>query len=261
MSVRLAFAVAAHLEPEILLVDEVLAVGDAEFQQRCLGRMEDFSGTGRTVLFVSHNMQTINQLCDRAIWIDGGTIINDGDPSEVVTHYLHSSHSSGSQISWQDEESAPGDDLARLLSVRAIDEDGNTIEAVDVRDAVGIEIGFRVLRSGPPVFAKIRVHDRRGDIAFNAMDIAPRAREPSVPGVYRATAWIPANFLNEGTTSVDVAVCTLNAPKLHQRAQRYEAVSFTTLDPGDGDSARGLFTGQMSGVVRPLLDWSVERVD
>ena len=87
---RLAFAVAAHLEPEILLVDEVLAVGDAEFQQRCLGRMEDFSGTGRTVLFVSHNMQTINQLCDRAIWIDGGTIVEDGDPSEVVAHYLQS---------------------------------------------------------------------------------------------------------------------------------------------------------------------------
>jgi lipopolysaccharide transport system ATP-binding protein len=77
MYVRLAFSVAAHLEPEILLVDEVLAVGDAEFQQRCLGRMEDFSGTGRTVLFVSHNMQTINQLCERAIWLDGGTIVAD----------------------------------------------------------------------------------------------------------------------------------------------------------------------------------------
>jgi lipopolysaccharide transport system ATP-binding protein len=85
MYVRLAFSVAAHLEPEILLVDEVLAVGDAEFQQRCLGRMEDFGGTGRTVLFVSHNMQTINQLCERAIWLDDGTIVADGHPSDVVT--------------------------------------------------------------------------------------------------------------------------------------------------------------------------------
>ena len=118
MYVRLAFSVAAHLEPEILLVDEVLAVGDAEFQQRCLGRMEDFSGTGRTVLFVSHNMQTINQLCDRVIWFDGGTIVEDGEPSEVVTNYLHTAHSSGSRIEWPDDESAPGDDLARLLSVR-----------------------------------------------------------------------------------------------------------------------------------------------
>src|SRR5207302_3244293 len=96
--VRLAFSVAAHLEPEILLVDEVLAVGDAEFQQRCLGRMEDFSGTGRTVLFVSHNMQAINQLCDRAIWLEGGTIAAEGDPSAVVSRYLHSSLGSGSRI-------------------------------------------------------------------------------------------------------------------------------------------------------------------
>jgi lipopolysaccharide transport system ATP-binding protein len=261
MYVRLAFSVAAHLEPEILLVDEVLAVGDAEFQQRCLGRMEDFSGTGRTVLFVSHNMQTINQLCDRAIWLDGGTIVEDGEPSEVVTHYLHSSHSSGSRIAWPDDESAPGDDLARLLSVRAIDEDGDTIETIDVRNAVGIEIRFRVLRKGPAVFAKIRAHDRRGDIAFNAMDVGAQAQESSTPGVYHATAWIPPNFLNEGTATIDVAVCTLRAPKLFQRAQQYEAVSFTVFDPGDGDSARGRFTGQMGGVVRPLLEWSGERVD
>jgi lipopolysaccharide transport system ATP-binding protein len=261
MYVRLAFSVAAHLEPEILLVDEVLAVGDAEFQQRCLGRMEDFSGTGRTVLFVSHNMQTINQLCDRAIWLDGGKIVADGAPSDVVTRYLHSSPSSGSRISWPDDESAPGDDLARLLLVRAISEDGEAIDTIDVRDTVGIEIRFRVLRDGPAVFAKIRVRDRQGDIAFNAMDTVAQAEESSTPGVYTATAWLPPNLLNEGPTTVDVAVCTLNAPKLFQRAQRYEAVSFMVFDPGDGDSARGRFTGQIRGLVRPLLEWSVERVD
>ncbi len=105
MYVRLAFSVAAHLEPEILLVDEVLAVGDAEFQQRCLGRMEDFSGTGRTVLFVSHNMQTINQLCNRVIWLDEGRIAEDGEPSRVVTNYLQStSYATGAYISWPDDE-------------------------------------------------------------------------------------------------------------------------------------------------------------
>jgi homopolymeric O-antigen transport system ATP-binding protein len=262
MYVRLAFSVAAHLEPEILLVDEVLAVGDAEFQQRCLGRMEDFSGTGRTVLFVSHNMQTINQLCERVIWLDGGTIVADGDPSEVVTRYLlSSSYTSGSQISWPDDESAPGDDLARLLAARIVDGDGDTVDAIDVRQPVGIEIRYRVLRDGPPIFAKIRVHDRRDAIAFNAMDIAPHTGESSAPGVYAATGWIPGNLLNEGMTTVDIAVCTLHAPKLHQRAQRYEALSFGVVDPGDGDSARGRFTGQLSGVVRPLLDWTVDRID
>jgi lipopolysaccharide transport system ATP-binding protein len=262
MYVRLAFSVAAHLEPEILLVDEVLAVGDAEFQQRCLGRMEDFSGTGRTVLFVSHNMQTINQLCNRVIWLDEGGIAEEGDPSTVVTHYLHStSYATGARISWPDDETAPGDDLARLLSVRAINESGDLIETVDVREAIGIEIRYRILGPGPPVFAKIRVRDRRSDIAFNAMDTESHAEESSEPGIYTSTAWIPGNLLQEGKTTVDVAVCTLRAPKLHQRAARYEAVLFTVFDPGDGDSARGRFTGQLSGVVRPLLEWSVERVD
>jgi len=261
MYVRLAFSVAAHLEPEILLVDEVLAVGDAEFQQRCLGRMEDFSGTGRTVLFVSHNMQTINQLCSRVMWLDDGKGKEDGDPSTVVTQYLHSVRGSDSHISWPDDETAPGDDLARLLSVRAVDPEGETIQTIDVRKRVGVEIRFRVLREGPPVFAKVRVHDRRGDIAFNAMDVDAQRGEASTPGVYSSIAWIPANLLNEGRTSVDVAVCTLRAPKLHQRAQHYEAVAFSVFDPGDGDSARGLFTGGLSGVVRPRLEWSLQRID
>jgi homopolymeric O-antigen transport system ATP-binding protein len=261
MYVRLAFSVAAHLEPEILLVDEVLAVGDAEFQQRCLGRMEDLSGTGRTVLFVSHNMQAVNQLCDRAIWLEGGQLLEDGEPSDVVTHYLHSAFGSGSRISWPDDEAAPGDNLARLLSVRAIDEDGQTVDTIDVRRQVGIEIGFRVLRQGPPVFAKIKVYDRQGDIAFNAMDIEPQSHDHAVPGRYLATGWIPANFLNEGTVSVEAGVYTLHAPKLHPRAWKPDAVSFTVYDPGDGDSARGRFTGQLRGPVRPLLAWSVERLD
>jgi lipopolysaccharide transport system ATP-binding protein len=262
MYVRLAFSVAAHLEPEILLVDEVLAVGDAEFQQRCLGRMESMSGTGRTVLFISHNMQTINQLCDRVIWLEGGTVMEDGDPSDVVTNYLHSvSYADSAHMSWPDDESAPGDDLVRLLSVRVVDEDGRTREMVDIRDTVGIEIRYRVLRNGPPVFAKIRVMEPRGTAAFNALDTARHGEQASEPGIYSSTAWIPANLLTEGTAKVDAAVCTLHAPKLLQRAARYEAVMFTVFDPGDGDSARGLFTGQLSGVVRPLLEWTVDRID
>src|SRR5438874_13825954 len=187
MYVRLAFSVAAHLEPDILLVDEVLAVGDAEFQQRSLGRMETLSGAGRTVLFVSHNMQAINQLCDRAILLDGGRVVEDGHTSTVVTRYLHSALRSGSHIEWPDDESAPGDTLARLLSVRVVDEDGQTVDTADVRRPVGIEIGFRVLREGPPVFGKIKVSDNQGAIAFNAMDVSAHWHEHSVPGQYVAT--------------------------------------------------------------------------
>jgi lipopolysaccharide transport system ATP-binding protein len=260
MYVRLAFSVAAHLEPDILLVDEVLAVGDAEFQQRSLGRMEALSGSGRTVLFVSHNMQAINQLCDRAILLDGGRVIEDSDASSVVTHYLHSALSSDSKISWPDDASAPGDDLARLLSVRVVDEDGKAIETADVRRPIGIEITFRVLREGPPVFGKIKVSDSQGAIAFNAMDVSAHWSERSEPGRYAATGWIPGDLLNEGRASIEAGVWSLHGARLLPHGHRYDAVSVNVYDPGDGDSARGRFVGQLRGAVRPRLEWNVERV-
>jgi lipopolysaccharide transport system ATP-binding protein len=259
MYVRLAFSVAAHLEPEILLVDEVLAVGDAEFQRRCLGRMEDFGESGRTVIFVSHNMQTIAQLCDRAMLLEGGTVVADGPSPDIVATYLQSVHGSGSHQQWPDLAEAPGDDLARMRSVRVVDEDGVTTGAVDVRHPVGIEIGFVVLRAGPPLVPKIKVYDKNGDVAFNAMDVHPRWLEPLAPGEHVATAWIPPNLLNEGLVSVDVGIFSMAAPKLHPHTGAYDAVSFHVQDPGEGDSARGLFTGQWKGVVRPLLEWTVEQ--
>jgi lipopolysaccharide transport system ATP-binding protein len=258
MYVRLAFSVAAHFEPEILLVDEVLAVGDAEFQARCLGRMEDMGATGRTVLFVSHNMQAVSQLCDRAILLDGGRIVRDGPSEGIVAHYLQTSAGAGSSRSWPDLEDAPGDELVRLRSVRIVGADGSTADFVDVREPVGIELAFTVLGSGPPVLPKIKVVTA-GQIAFNAMDVDPRWEDPSPPGDYVATAWIPGNYLNEGLISVDAAVCSIDSPKLHHHVSVHEAVSFHVQDPGEGDSSRGTFTGQWRGVVRPLLDWTCER--
>ncbi len=174
MYVRLAFSVAAHLEPEVLLVDEVLAVGDAEFQRRCLGRMEALGESGRTVIFVSHNMQTVAQLCDRAVLLERGKVRLDGESGEVVAHYLQSGLGSGSDRAWADDQSAPGDQTVRLLGARVVGEDGDPLDAVDVRRPVGIEITFRVLRDGPPLRPKFKLVDRRGDIAFNAWDIDGR---------------------------------------------------------------------------------------
>jgi lipopolysaccharide transport system ATP-binding protein len=135
MYVRLAFSVAAHLEPEIMLVDEVLAVGDAEFQRRCLGRMEEIGGTGRTVLFVSHNMQAVAQLCDRVILLERGGVVVDGPSTDVVAQYLQMGHGTSSEQAWPDLASAPGDDLVRLRRVRVIDEDGSRTDTVDDRSA------------------------------------------------------------------------------------------------------------------------------
>ena len=256
MYVRLAFAVAAHFEPEILFVDEVLAVGDAEFQARCLGRMEEFGNSGRTVIFVSHNMQAVAQLCDRAILLEGGRLVREGPSEEVVAYHLQTSAGAGSTRTWSADE-APGDDLVRLRSVRIVDEDGDSVDYVDVRRPVGIELAFTVLHGGgPPVVPKLKV-TTAGRVAFNAMDIDSRWHDSAPPGDYVATAWIPGNLMNEGLISVDAAVCSIDSPKLHHHVSVHEAVSFHVQDPIEGDSSRGTFTGQWRGVVRPLLDWTV----
>ena len=256
MYVRLAFAVAAHFEPEILFVDEVLAVGDAEFQARCLGRMEEFGNSGRTVIFVSHNMQAVAQLCDRAILLEGGRLVREGPSEEVVAYHLQTSAGAGSTRTWSADE-APGDDLVRLRSVRIVDEDGDSVDYVDVRRPVGIELAFTVLHGGgPPVVPKLKV-TTAGRVAFNAMDIDSRWHDSAPPGDYVATAWIPGNLMNEGLVSVDAAVCSIDSPKLHHHVSVHEAVSFHVQDPTEGDSSRGTFTGQWRGVVRPLLDWTV----
>ena len=127
-----------------------------------------------------------------------------------------------------------------------------------MRRSVGIEIGFRVLRDGKPVVPKIKVLDLHGAICFNAMDVDPRWHDPMPPGNYLATAWIPPNLLNEGRHSVDVDIVTLASPKLAPHAKAYKIVAFHVYDPAEGDSARGLFTGEFRGVVRPLLEWTYE---
>jgi len=221
--------------------------------------MEQLGNAGRTVVFVSHALSSIAQLCDRAIWIDGGHVVGDGEPAEVIATYLHQTHSAGADRVW-DEESAPGNDLAKILSIRALPHEGMPPGVVDVRQAIGIEIGFKVLREGKPLFPKIKVLDEEGAVAFNAMDTDERWLQQTPPGEYVSTAWIPGNLLNEGYTSVEVAVCSVAGGTLHPHASRFDAVAFHVQDPGDGGSARGPFVGQLRGVVRPLLDWTTEEL-
>jgi lipopolysaccharide transport system ATP-binding protein len=258
MYVRLAFSVAAHFEPEVMIVDEVLSVGDADFQRRSMGRMEDIGDSGRTILFVSHNLQGIVQLCDRAIMLKDGKIVRHGDAADVVSHYEQETMGIGPELVWDDPGDAPGNDLARLQSIRVVDEDGRTQSTFDVRRPIGIEIAFEVLRDGWPVVPKLKLYDQHWAVCFNAMDIDPRWREPTVPGEYVATAWMPPNLLNEGRHQVDADVVTIASPKLIPHASVHQAVTFHVFDPGEGDTSRGTFQGQWKGVVRPLLDWTCE---
>lgn len=259
MGVRLAFAVAAYLEPEILLVDEVLAVGDAEFRRRCLGRMEDLGQTGRTIVFVSHNMQAISGLCDRTILLDWGRVALDGPTDEVVTHYLEEHAGAAARREWPDLAEAPGDDVVRLRSLRVVLGDGSLAETVDARSPVGIEIGFTVLRTPEqPIVPKVKLVDGQGQTAFNAIDTHPRWHEPPAPGEYVATAWIPGNLLNEGLFVVETTVVKLTAPRFSFHAGLRDALVFHVYDPGEGDSSRGLYQASWRGAVRPLLEWTVE---
>ena len=182
MYVRLAFAVAAHLEPEILIVDEVLAVGDAAFQQKCLGKMEDVASHGRTVLFVSHNMSAITRLCPRTILLQAGQVIADGPSHEVTRVYLHSNMGTTAARSWSDPAAAPGNEVARLRSIRVRDEQGRTIEVADICKPVGIEIVFDVLEGGRILVPNFPCYDDQGTCVFHLAESDPAWRRRPAAG-------------------------------------------------------------------------------
>ena len=148
MYLRLAFAVAAHLDPEILIVDEVLAVGDARFQKKCLNKMNDASQKGKTVPFVSHNMPSITRLCSRAILLEEGILKADGPTHQIVSSYLNNSLGTSASREWPDLAKAPGNHIARLRAIRVCTEKGEITDTVGISDAFAIEMEYEVLQSG-----------------------------------------------------------------------------------------------------------------
>jgi lipopolysaccharide transport system ATP-binding protein len=256
MYLRLAFAVAAHLQPEILIVDEVLAVGDASFQKKCLEKMEDVSRRGRTILFVSHSMPAITRLCPRAILLDAGTIVADGPSHEVVSAYLRGGHGTTAERIWT--ENRPGNDIARLHAARVVSESGQVQDAVDIRKPLGIQLEYEVLKPGHVLVPNIHFFNDEGLCVFIASDTTREAqRTPKHPGVYSTTGWVPGNFLSEGTHIVDAAISTMDPVTIHFHER--DAVAFQVVDTVEGDSARGAYAGPMPGAVRPMLEWSTKR--
>ncbi len=257
MYVRLAFAVAAHLEPEILLVDEVLAVGDATFQKKCLNKMQDVGRHGRTVLFISHNMPAITRLCPRTILLNEGRVVSDGPSHQVVSVYLQSSVGTRAAREWPDQSKAPGNSIVQLRAVRVRAEDGQITDAVDIRKLVGIEMEYEVLKPGHVLVPNYHFFNEEGVYIFVASDHDPAwRRRPRPPGRYLSTAWLPGNFLSEGSLIVGAAISTLDPVTVHFYER--DAVAFQVIDSLDGDSARGDYAGPMPGVVRPLLHWTTQ---
>ena len=257
MYLRLAFAVAAYLEPEILIVDEVLAVGDANFQRKCLDKMEDIGQQGRTVLLVSHNMSAITRMCSRAVLINEGKVVKDGPSTEVVSAYLSSGLASTSIREWPDPTKAPGGNVARLRAVRVRNEDGQITDTVDIRRPVNIEVEYEVLEPGRALLSYIQFYTQNGVMAFESIDLDPMWRgRPRPSGQWVSIACIPGNLLSEGILFVTPGLIT-EEPVSKQFSVR-EAVAFQVVDTLEGDSARGDWNGSFEGVVRPLLKWSTE---
>ncbi len=260
MRVRLAFAVAAHLEPEILIIDEVLAVGDAEFQRKCLSKMEDVGKEGRTVLFVSHNMPAISRLCTRAILLNGGMIEKDGSVHDVVSDYLSSGTGTSAAREWPDPKTAPRGEIVRLRSVRIKTKQGETTDYVDISDPVGIEMEYEVIQSGYILCPNFYLNNDEGVIVFGVLDHDPTWKKtPRNVGVYKSTVWIPGNTLAEGMLYVDCNMITLN-PNISQFGQP-QVIAFHVVEKENStDSARGDYTGKFPGVMRPLLQWETESI-
>lgn len=255
MYVRLAFSVAAHLDPEIMIVDEVLAVGDAEFQAKCLGKMGDIASEGRTVLFVSHNMSAIERLCSRALLLDHGRIVDDGPVSEVGGRYLKRDTDTMAERRWPDADKAPQSDAVRLVAVRVRDREGRATESQDIREDVGVEIEYEVKE--PKVLSpNIQVYDGQGTLAFISNDsyYPEWGNHPRQVGRWKSTCWIPGNFLSEGKYALGVSVSAMDTGFEHLNER--DAVSFQIVEHSGGPSARGTYTGAHPGVVRPMLEWT-----
>lgn len=258
MYLRLAFAVAAHLEPEILLVDEVLAVGDVRFQRKCIDKMQDVGQHGRTVLFVSHNMPAITRLCQRAVLFEQGVLKQFGPAADVVGAYLTAGLGTTCVREWSaDSEKRPGSDSVRLRAIRIRGEDGQITDTVDIRRRAGVELEYEVLKPGHLLLPHYVMHNAQGVIVFVGFDQDPMWRgRPRPVGRYRSLGWIPGNLLAEGIMLVGPAIRSLEPNILH--CYERDAVGFQVIDHPGADTARGDYPDAIPGVVRPLMEWSTE---
>jgi lipopolysaccharide transport system ATP-binding protein len=261
MQMRLAFAVAAHLEPEILLVDEVLAVGDMAFQKKCLGKMEDVAKTGRTVLFVSHNMGAVTRLCQRGILLDEGRIIRDSNVLEVASQYLNSGLGTSAERRWASLESSPGNAVVRLRAVRVISE-GVVSDNVDIRKPVTVEMEFYNFREGAELLSAFSFLNDQGAILFVSADFHEQrwGCQPRPVGIFRARCTVPGNLLAEGQVLVTAEVSTRH-PNYEIHFLERDSVSFQIIDRGEPGSVRGNWGRNFPGVVRPFLLWENEHLD
>jgi lipopolysaccharide transport system ATP-binding protein len=261
MYTRLAFAVAAHMEPEILLVDEVLAVGDYEFQKKCLGKMKDVSEGGRTVLFVSHNMGSIANLCTRTIWLDKGRVVQQGETSEVVSSYVAAGMSAEGEIAWRaDDPDAPRDEHVRLKAVRIMGRRGTSADLL-INEPVAVEIEYENSKPGNLIVWGIELKDKMGAYVF-ATNNRPSANlavdewygKPCPPGTFITRCEIPPNLLNNDFYSIDLRMVN------ERNELRFSAEGLLSFVVHEAGEMTAEYSGGWVGAVRPKLPWTTRYV-
>jgi len=253
MQLRLAFAVAAFLEPEILIIDEVLAVGDAEFQKKCMGKMGEVSRSGRTILFVSHNMNAVNSLCTKCIYLEHGEIVKYAPTQEVINSYLTSENSGGSRKDWSNIARPIGDDAARLLRARLVNKAGESIEYVQIDQEAGIEYYFEVYKDSKNPIPNIHLLTNSGEYAF-VSSVNPKGQFNKA-GIYKAIMWIPGNFLNQGIYIAGLALSSMNPVTVHFFEK--DAIVFEVIE--DVDKRDAEYNQKIPGVIRPKLNWTIDK--
>mgnify|MGYP003393396541 CR=1 FL=1 len=254
MKVRLGFAVAAHLEPEIMIIDEVLAVGDAEFQRKCLGTMKDVAGSGRTVLFVSHNMLSVRSLCSRVIWMQDGQILKVGDTEDVVREYLNAYTRLDPEVRWELGPKAPGTDEIRLTRV--------AIERMTGEGPITWEESFRIAvdfhsYNGIPegnINVGLHIYNQDDVLVFGSSwrEWSPEL-DPLPPGGHQLACSIPGELLNSGDYRVVVHV--------FMRGRRIFRVEDTVAFEIHEARREGAFFGRKKGIFRPKLQWDLAGVE
>jgi lipopolysaccharide transport system ATP-binding protein len=240
MYVRLAFAVAAHLDPEILVVDEVLAVGDAEFQKKCLGKMEEVATGGRTVLFVSHNMGAVRALCGRALLLQGGTLTVTGPTLEVCEQYLR--NALGSPTSTP----VAFDAVVAVADFRLVADDCTPSTIFEIGEPIGISCTFSVLTPGFNPQPSFLITSDEGLKLFHAIN----TRDFRKPQTYHSIGWLRPNILNEGRYLLTFAVTTHAPVQIHTQIEAaFEVVASSS------HQRRGHYRGKLHGLVQLPIEW------
>lgn len=255
MRLRLGFSVAAHLEPEILIVDEVLAVGDAQFQKKCLGKMSDVASAGRTVLFVSHNMVAIRSLCSRVLWLDSGKLLSDGQADQIVTDYLNTGVSMNTERIWDEPSTAPGNQYVRLHRAAVCPQEGPVADPITVNTPLVIEIDYWNLDPDAHIHLSLDVFDEQEVMAFNTIPIHdPLFGKPIPAGLVRNRCYIPGDFLNDGIYRVRIIIIR------NQDKWVYSLEDALVFQVNDSPLRFQVYSwhGKWPGVVRPDLKWTIE---